>query len=158
MVQIENENWYVEGPRDYSEIANKLYDSEVPSTLVDFFEKNEQSLHPDMLKKWKENGSKTRGKWIEVFGNDIYSEEMFTAWNYARYVEKMAKTARSIYSIPLYVNAAMNSRNRKPGISFRRSIGTSYRYLALCRSIHRFSVSRLVRLEFSGIGFPIQTY
>ncbi len=115
MVQIENEIGMLEGPRDYSEIANKLYDSEVPSTLVDFLKKNEQSLHPDMLKKWKENGSKTRGKWIEVFGNDIYSEEMFTAWNYARYVEKMAKTARSIYSIPLYVNAAMNSRNRKPG-------------------------------------------
>lgn len=37
------------------------------------------------------------------------------AWSYAQYVERMAKLARSIYNIPLYVNAAMNSRGRKPG-------------------------------------------
>jgi hypothetical protein len=37
------------------------------------------------------------------------------AWSYARYVEKLAQTARSIHPVPLYVNAAMNSRGRKPG-------------------------------------------
>ena len=37
------------------------------------------------------------------------------AWHYAKYVEGLAQTARSIYNIPLYVNAAMNSRGRKPG-------------------------------------------
>lgn len=37
------------------------------------------------------------------------------AWNYAKYVGKLAQSARSIYNVPLYVNAAMNSRGRKPG-------------------------------------------
>lgn len=37
------------------------------------------------------------------------------AWHYANYVEELAQTARSIYNVPLYVNAAMNSRGRQPG-------------------------------------------
>ena len=37
------------------------------------------------------------------------------AWNYAKYVEHLAKTARKLTTRPLYVNAAMNSRGRKPG-------------------------------------------
>jgi hypothetical protein len=37
------------------------------------------------------------------------------AWHYACYVEHLAKAARQIHDMPLYVNAAMNSRGRKPG-------------------------------------------
>ena len=46
---------------------------------------------------------------------DAVLNEIFMAWHYARYVERMAQTARFIYNVPLYVNAAMNSRERKPG-------------------------------------------
>ena len=72
-------------------------------------------LHPEMLRKWESQGCKKQGTWQEVFGADIYTDELFMAWHYARYVERMAQEARSIYNVPLYVNAAMNSRNRKPG-------------------------------------------
>jgi hypothetical protein len=37
------------------------------------------------------------------------------ALSYARYVEHLAHAARSIHDMPLYVNAAMNSRGRRPG-------------------------------------------
>ena len=37
------------------------------------------------------------------------------AYSYAQYVEKLAQSARNIHNLPLFVNAAMNSRNRKPG-------------------------------------------
>ena len=37
------------------------------------------------------------------------------AWHYACYVEQLAQTVRRIHDIPIYVNAAMNSRGRKPG-------------------------------------------
>lgn len=60
-------------------------------------------------------GCRRRGTWKELFGDDIYTDEIFMAWHYACYVERLAQTARSIYSVPLYVNAAMNSRGRKPG-------------------------------------------
>ena len=54
-------------------------------------------------------------KWAERYGTDDYADEKFMAWHYARYVEHLARAAREIHDMPLYVNAAMNSRGRKPG-------------------------------------------
>ena len=54
-------------------------------------------------------------KWAERYGTDEYADEKFMALSYARYVEHLAKAARSIHDMPLYVNAAMNSRGRRPG-------------------------------------------
>ena len=115
MIQIENEIGMLEDARDYSDAANKLFNANVPSQLINYLQRNKEQLHPQMLKKWKDNGFKTKGNWQTMFGADIYTDEIFMAWHYASYVEKMAKIAKSIYNIPLYVNAAMNSRDRKPG-------------------------------------------
>ena len=54
-------------------------------------------------------------RWAERYGTDEYADEKFMALHYARYVEHLAKAARKIHDMPLYVNAAMNSRGRKPG-------------------------------------------
>ena len=54
-------------------------------------------------------------RWAERYGTDDYADEQFMALYYARYVEHLAKAARQIHDIPLYVNAAMNSRGRRPG-------------------------------------------
>lgn len=115
MVQIENEIGMLEDARDYSAAAQREYDKGVPSQLIAFFEKNKKSLHPQLLERWRDNGMKRTGSWREVFGDDIYSDEYFMAWNYAAYVERLAREARDILGRPLYVNAAMNSRGRKPG-------------------------------------------
>ncbi len=68
-----------------------------------------------MSGKWEEIGAKTVGSWENVFGEGIYTDEIFMAWHYASYVERMARSAREIYDVPLFVNAAMNSRGRRPG-------------------------------------------
>ena len=115
MVQIENEIGMLEDARDHSEIADRHFNSPVPEELVSFLKKNRNELHPYMSEKWKTNGSKTNGTWTEIFGEDIYTDEIFMAWHYACYVERMAQSARRIYDVPLFVNAAMNSRGRKPG-------------------------------------------
>lgn len=115
MVQIENEIGMLEDARDYSAAAQREYDNGVPSQLIAFLEKNKKSLHPQLLERWRDNGMKRAGSWREVFGDDIYSDEYFMAWNYAAYVERLAREARDILGRPLYVNAAMNSRGRKPG-------------------------------------------
>ena len=115
MVQIENEIGMLEDARDHSEAADAFFNAPVPDELMSYLRKNRKDLHPYMKEKWSENGSKTRGTWTEVFGDDIYTDEIFMAWHYARYVERMALSAREIYDVPLYVNAAMNSRGRKPG-------------------------------------------
>lgn len=115
MIQIENGIGMLEDARDYSREANKIFNAPVPAEFMTYLQKNKKALHPQMLKKWESQGCKKQGNWQEVFGADIYTDEIFMAWHYAKYVEGLAQTARSIYNIPLYVNAAMNSRGRKPG-------------------------------------------
>ena len=115
MVQIENEIGMLEDARDHSGVADRHFNAEVPRQLTEFLYANKATLHPYMLEKWSAAGFRLDGTWKEVFGDDIYTDEIFMAWFYASYVEKMAKSAKNIYDIPLFVNAAMNSRGRKPG-------------------------------------------
>lgn len=115
MVQIENEIGMLEDARDYSKIANDLFNQQVPQTLMSYLGKNKKHLHPWLMEKWGKQNYKTKGTWQDVFGDDLYTDEIFMAWSYSQYVEKLAVSARSIHNIPLYVNAAMNSRGRKPG-------------------------------------------
>ena len=97
MMQIENEIGMLESARDHSPLAEKAYKQPVPQALL------------------KALNIKKQGNWSEVFGTDDYADEKFMAWHYACYVEHLAKAARHIHKMPLYVNAAMNSRGRKPG-------------------------------------------
>lgn len=115
MIQIENEIGMLEDARDYSREADKAFYAPVPALLMEYLQKNKKKLHPRMREKWESHGFRKQGNWQEVFGADLYTDEIFMAWHYACYVERMAQTARSIYNVPLYVNAAMNSRNRQPG-------------------------------------------
>lgn len=116
ILQIENEIGMLEDARDHSPLAEKAYREGVPAALMDHLAKNKKSLHPQLLEKWRSAGMKQKGSWGEVFGDDIYTDEIFMAWNYGRYVEGLAQIARGIFpTMPLYVNAAMNSRGRKPG-------------------------------------------
>ena len=97
MMQIENEIGMLESARDHSPLAEKAYRQPVPQALL------------------KALGLKKNGTWTEIFGTDDYADEKFMAWHYACYLEHLAKAARRIHDMPLYVNAAMNSRGRKPG-------------------------------------------
>ncbi len=115
MLQIENEIGMLEDARDHSKAADMHFRSSVPEELLSYLKANEKTLHQYMSAKWKDNGACGQGTWTEVFGDDIYTDEIFMAWHYAKYVEKMALSAREIYDIPLFVNAALNSRGRRPG-------------------------------------------
>lgn len=97
MVQVENEIGMLEDARDHSPEAEKAYQKPIPKNLCKVLNVNKDIT------------------WAEAFGNDVYGEENFMAYHYARYVERLAQSARKVYDIPLYVNAAMNSRGRKPG-------------------------------------------
>lgn len=118
ILQIENEIGMLEDARDHSPLAEKEYAKGVPGALTAHLNliNQKKSLHPQLLEKWQDAGMKQKGSWTEVFGDDIYTDEIFMAWNYGRYVEGLAQIARGIFpTMPLYVNAAMNSRGRKPG-------------------------------------------
>ena len=128
MVQVENEIGMLESARDYSPEATRLYNSDVPEELLSYIKSHAKTLHPYTLnkltgsetlsgesKKTLSQKLKRGGTWASLFGDDIYTEEMFMAYNYAKYVEQLAQSAQNIHDIPLYVNAALNSRGRKPG-------------------------------------------
>ena len=116
MIQIENEIGMLEDARDHSALANAEYSKGVPAELMKHLAKNKKNLHPALAEKWEAAGSKKSGSWAEVFGDDRYTDEYFMAWNYARYVEALAGIARAINADrPLCVNAALNSRGRRPG-------------------------------------------
>lgn len=110
MVQVENEIGMINEPRDYSKDATRMYQSQVPVQLTSYLLKNKKTLNNDRLRI-----SSAEGNWAELFGNDIYSEEIFQAWTYAVYVEEIAKAGKAVYDLPMYVNVALNSRGRKPG-------------------------------------------
>ena len=114
MVQVENEIGMIEVPRDYSDDATQMYQSAVPKQLTDYLTKHQKSLHP-YLKEKLQPQAKAGANWAQLFGDDIYTEEIFQTWTYATYVEQIAKAGREIYNLPMYVNVALDSRGRKPG-------------------------------------------
>ena len=114
MVQVENEIGMIEVPRDYSADATRMYQSAVPRQLTDYLKAHQKSLHP-YLKAKLQPQAKANANWSQLFGDDIYTEEIFQTWTYATYVEQIAKAGREIYDLPMYVNVALNSRNRQPG-------------------------------------------
>ena len=126
MVQVENEVGILDhlgkapgnARRDFSEAANEAFNGPVPQELLDYLVKNKDSLFPELSKVWAENGNKTSGTWEEVFGKSkfrpepenwkfysFYTEEIFMAWNYAKYIGRIAADGKKEYALPMYVNA-----------------------------------------------------
>ena len=126
MMQVENEVGLLDNTgktpgnvrRDFSNGANVAYKSQVPKELMDYLVVHKENLFPELYKVWKTNGFKTIGSWEEVFGKSefrpdkkdwqfysYYTEELFMAWNYARYVGKVAQKGKNEYPLPMYVNA-----------------------------------------------------
>ena len=114
MVQVENEIGMIEVPRDYSDDATHMYRTAVPQQLTAYLAKHQKSLHP-YLKEKLQPQAKAGASWAQLFGDDIYTEEIFQTWTYATYVEQIAKAGREVYNLPMYVNVALDSRGRKPG-------------------------------------------
>lgn len=91
LMQVENEPGTYRTVRDYSPAAQALFDGAVPEKLV-------TGLH------------KRPGTWKQVFGKD--ADEFFHAWSVARFIGKVAETGKSVYPLPMYVNAALRDPNR----------------------------------------------
>lgn len=115
MVQVENEIGMIPDSRDRSAVANRLYSGQVPPELTAYFQKNRESLVPETQAVWAANGSKTRGTWEEVFGRGIGTEEIFTAWHFARFTDGLTKAGKAEYRLPMFVNAALIRPGHSPG-------------------------------------------
>jgi beta-galactosidase GanA len=115
MIQPENEIGMLPSARDYSPLANKKFNAPVPDDLIKYLKENKNNLVPEFKTVWEKNGFKTKGTWEEIFGKGSHTDEIFMAWYYARFANKIIESGKKIYSLPMFVNAALNRPNRKPG-------------------------------------------
>jgi len=115
MVQVENEIGMLPVARERGEVADRAFGAPVPRELLAWLANRNDKLEPELRERWQKNGSKAAGSWAQVFGDDEWGQEVFTAWHYARFTEALVKAGKARYDIPMYVNAALNRSGRKPG-------------------------------------------
>ncbi len=115
MVQVENEIGMLPCARDMSETANELYRGQVPAELVSYLGSRGNALAEELESRWKQSGRRASGTWEEVFGPGDATEEIFMAWHYAIFTDKLAAAGKAEYPLPMYVNAALNRPGWKPG-------------------------------------------
>ena len=104
MVQVENEIGINHDTRDKSELAEKAFAAPVPAELMEYLQKHKDELHAELRKVWEAAGFKTNGTWEEVFGKGAQADEIFMAWNYARYINRVAEAGKKEYAVPMFVN------------------------------------------------------
>lgn len=115
MVQAENEVGMLEDAREWGPKAQEAFAAAVPKELTEYLVSHKERLHPALRGLWAKRGFRTRGSWQEVFGKGLATDEIFTAWHYGRYVQAVAAAGKAEYPLPMYVNAALNRPNKKPG-------------------------------------------
>lgn len=115
MVQVENEIGMIPDSRDRSAAADKLFHQPVPVELMDYLQRHKDRLIAEFRAVWAANGFKTRGTWVEVFGLGPGTDEIFMAWHFARYVNRVAELGKAEYSLPMFVNAALIRPGYQPG-------------------------------------------
>ncbi|HEY4381026.1 MAG TPA: DUF5597 domain-containing protein [Acidobacteriaceae bacterium] len=93
MMQVENESGSLGLVRDFSPLAQKLFDAQVPA---------------DLLKAL----NKKPGTWAQVFGED--ADETFAAWSVSRYINAVAAAGKRELPLPMYVNNWLKSPRAFP--------------------------------------------
>jgi len=99
--------------RDHSETSELAYKSAVPSVLLSRAARGD--LGPEVGSLWEKAGRKAAGTWSDVFGPGPQGEEVFSAWQFASYVEKVVAYGKNEYPLPMYVNAALIRPGYLPG-------------------------------------------
>jgi hypothetical protein len=116
MIQLENEVGLIGDSRDRSPAAEAAFAKPVPAELLDYLQKNKLTLWPDLLKVWEAAGGKTAGTWQDVFGKSTATDEIFMAWNYARYMDHMTKAGKAEYPLPVFTNTwLVQPQDQVPG-------------------------------------------
>jgi beta-galactosidase GanA len=115
MVQVENEVGVIPESRDHSPTANAAFAAAVPSALTSFLEKHRTTLNPELRAAWEGVGAKTQGTWQELFGKTSLADDLFMAWYYATYIERVTAAGKAEYPLPMFANAALIRPNYEPG-------------------------------------------
>jgi len=115
MVQVENEIGMIPEARDWSAAATELYEGPVPAELIQHLATRKGKLIPEFRAAWEQAGMQTSGTWEEVFGPGAATEEIFMAWHFGRFTERVTAAGKAEYDLPMFVNAALVRPNYRPG-------------------------------------------
>jgi hypothetical protein len=113
MAQVENEIGMIPQPRDHSQGSETVYETAVPADVLAALTSG--TLGPEVTAIWTQAGRKTAGNWADVFGSTPQADEIFSAWQFSRYVQTVASAGRNQYPIPMFVNAALIRPGFLPG-------------------------------------------
>jgi len=116
MAQVENEVGIIGDSRDRSVAANNAYLDSVPAEFLNYLKKNQKTLLPELSNFLGDKVTKNVGNWELIFGKSPSTDEMFMAWNYAQYINKVAEAGKKEYPLPMYVNAwIVQPQDKTPG-------------------------------------------
>jgi beta-galactosidase GanA len=96
MMQVENESGSLGLVRDFSPMAQKIFDAPVPSDLL------------NLSLRYRARS----GNWTQVFGDD--ADETFAAWSVSRYINAVAAAGKKEFPLPMYVNNWLKSPRAFP--------------------------------------------
>lgn len=109
MVQVENEVGYLGRGRDRSPEGNRIFQGRVPDALMRTLAAKRLQVSPELAAHFNEHGQ----SWKEVFGEA--ADEVFMAWNYATYIEAVARAGKNEYALPIYANAQLPAPQERAG-------------------------------------------
>ena len=116
MIQLENEVGLIGDSRDRLPAAQAAFAAPVPAELMDYLQKNRATLWPELRKMWDAAGGKTSGTWTDVFGPSPDTDGIFMAWNYACYMDHLAKAGKAEYPVPVFSNTwLVQPEDKVPG-------------------------------------------
>lgn len=113
MVQVENEVGVLGDARDRSATASQVFDSAVPADFLHFILEDWHLLHRNFKAKLQRNMAPaekfSEGKgWSATFDESVYTDEMFMAYHYARYIQRVAEAGKEEYGLPMFANFWQN--------------------------------------------------
>jgi hypothetical protein len=127
MMHVENEAGAWGSVRDFSPMAQKLFEGPVPAELLTPAVLKALN-HPDGATGSAATGSDAAtshpaagASWQQVFGND--ADEYFHAWSVARFIGQVAAAGKAEYPLPMYVNAALRDPLSHPSATTYESGG-----------------------------------
>jgi beta-galactosidase GanA len=115
MIQVENETGMIPVASDFCKSATAAFVKPIPVELMQYLHHNRDKLQPGIKERWATSNFKTAGSWEDIFGISPATEEIFMAWHYAVYVNRIAAAGKLEYPLPMFVNAALNRQGAKPG-------------------------------------------
>ena len=89
---------------DYSKASLSAFEREVPQVLIKYMKENRSLLKKGLSSAWENNGLKNSGTWKEVFGDTPWTKGFFMSWQYASYIEYVAKAGKEKYPLPMFAN------------------------------------------------------